>query len=88
MAKTPKSASGQGRLSRGFWRLLGASTDKVKAQSMAEVEAAAQFDAKAKGLDDEQLAQAAKLLKLGDLAESADMPQFLAIAREAAFRAS
>ncbi|MCB0923344.1 MAG: accessory Sec system translocase SecA2, partial [Mycobacterium sp.] len=86
MAKTPKSASGQGRLSRGFWRLLGASTDKVKAQSMAEVEAAAQFDAKAKGLDDEQLAQAAKLLKLGDLAESADMPQFLAIAREAAER--
>lgn len=88
MAKTPKNASGQGRVSRGFWRLLGASTDKVKAQSMAEVEAAAQFDAKAKGLDDAQLAKAATLLKLGDLAESTDMPQFLAIAREAAERAT
>ena len=86
VAKTPKTASGQGRLSRGFWRLLGASTDKVKAQSMAEVEAAAEFDAKAKGLDDKQLAKAAGLLKLGDLAQSSDMPQFLAIAREAAER--
>lgn len=88
MAKTPKTASGQGRLSRGFWRLLGASTDKVKAQSMAEVDAAAEFDAKAKGLDDEQLAKAAGLLKLGDLAQSPDIPQFLAIAREAAERAT
>ncbi len=88
MAKTPKTASGQGRLSRGFWRLLGASTDKVKAQSMVEVDAAAEFDAKAKGLDDEKLAKAAKLLKLGSLAQSPDIPQFLAIAREAAERAT
>ena len=90
MAKTTKSsrstASGQGRISRGFWRLLGASTDKVKAQSMAEVEASAAFDAKAKDLDDEQLAKAARLLNLEELAVSADMPQFLAIAREAAER--
>ena len=78
--------SGQGRISRGFWRLLGASTEKVKAQSMAEVEASAAFDAKAKDLDDEQLAKAARLLNLEDLADSADMPQFLAIAREAAER--
>ncbi|MGI9126004.1 MAG: accessory Sec system translocase SecA2, partial [Mycobacterium sp.] len=86
-SKTSKTAeTGQGRLSRGFWRLLGASTDKVKAQSMTEVDASAEFDAKAKGLDDEQLARAARLLDLGDLAESADMPQFLAIAREAAER--
>ncbi len=88
MAKTPNTASGQGRLSRGFWRLLGASTDKVKARSMAEVDAAAEFDAKAKGLDDEQLAKAAGLLKLDDLAQSPDVPQFLAIAREAAERAT
>lgn len=80
--------SGQGRLSRGFWRLLGATTDKVEAQSMAEVEAAAAFDDKAKGLDDEQLAKAAQLLDLGDLADSADIPQFLAIAREAAERST
>ena len=90
MAKTTKSsrstASGQGRISRGFWRLLGASTEKVKAQSMAEVEASAAFDAKAKDLDDEQLAKAARLLNLEELAVSADMPQFLAIAREAAER--
>ena len=80
--------SGQGRISRGFWRLLGASTEKVKAQSMAEVEASAAFDAKAKDLDDEQLAKAARLLNLEDLADSADLPQFLAIDREAAERAT
>jgi len=66
--------------------MLGASTDKVKAQSMAEVEASREFDAKAQGLDDEQLARAAQLLDLQGLAQSPDMPQFLAIAREAAER--
>src|SRR3981189_1398758 len=39
-------------------------------------------------LDDEQLRKAAKLLNLGDLAESSDIPQFLAIAREASERAT
>jgi preprotein translocase subunit SecA len=73
-------------VSRGFWRLLGASTEKVKAQTMAEVEASAPFDEKARGLDDEQLAKAAQLLELQELADSADLPQFLAIAREAAER--
>ncbi len=53
---------------------------------MAEVEASAQFDEKARGLDDEQLTKAAQLLELGELADSADVPQFLAIAREAAER--
>lgn len=53
---------------------------------MAEVNASAEFDEKAKGLDEEQLVKAAKLLELGDLASSADIPQFLAIAREAAER--
>ena len=67
--------------------MLGASTDKVKAQSMAEVDASREFDAKAHGLDDEQLVRAAQLLSLEDLAQSPDMPQFLAIAREAAERA-
>jgi len=84
---TSKTTAGQGRLSRGFWRLLGATTDKVKAQSMAEVEASAAFDEKARELDDEQLATAAGLLKLENLADSADIPQFLALAREAAERA-
>ncbi|TDO12347.1 preprotein translocase subunit SecA [Mycobacterium sp. BK086] len=87
MAKDRKnSAAGPGRISRGFWRLLGASTEKTKAESMAEVSASAEFDEKAKGLDDEQLLKAAKLLELGDLAAAADIPQFLAIAREAAER--
>lgn len=79
-------AEGQGRLARGFWRLLGASTDKVTNQSMAQVEASAEFDDKARALDDEQLAKAARLLDLRELATSADVPQFLAIAREAAER--
>ena len=53
---------------------------------MAEVEAAAQFTDKAAGLDAEQLTQAAQLLHLEGLADSPDVPQFLAIAREAAER--
>ncbi len=87
MAKPSKTA-GPGRLSRGFWRMLGATTEKAKSQSMAEVTDSAEFDDKARGLDDEQLAQAAQLLELDDLADSADIPQFLAIAREAADRAT
>ncbi|MCX2929682.1 accessory Sec system translocase SecA2 [Mycobacterium sp. CVI_P3] len=87
MAKDRKnSAAGPGRFSRGFWRLLGASTEKTKAESMAEVAASAEFDDKAGGLDDEQLVKAAQLLELDDLAAAADIPQFLAIAREAAER--
>jgi preprotein translocase subunit SecA len=55
---------------------------------MAKVSAASEFDEKAAGLDDEQLRKAAKLLELGELAESSDIPQFLAIAREASERAT
>ena len=53
---------------------------------MAQVRDSAEFDAKAADLDDEQLLKAAKLLNLDDLADSADIPQFLAIAREASTR--
>ncbi len=53
---------------------------------MDQVTQAAEFDTKAAELDDEQLSKAAKLLDLQDLADSADTPQFLAIAREAAER--
>lgn len=53
---------------------------------MAQVRSSADFDEKAAALDDEKLAKAAKLLNLDDLAESSDVPQFLAIAREAAER--
>ncbi|TPG33846.1 accessory Sec system translocase SecA2 [Mycolicibacterium hodleri] len=77
-----------GRLSNRFWKLLGASTDKDQAQSMDLVRASAEFDDKASDLDDEKLRKAAKLLSLGDLAESTDIPQFLAIAREASERAT
>ena len=53
---------------------------------MAQVDRSSEFDEKAADLDDEQLLKAAQLLKLGRLADSADIPQFLAIAREAAER--
>ncbi|BBZ04310.1 protein translocase subunit SecA 2 [Mycolicibacterium chitae] len=93
MARTSKTetragAKTGGRLSGRFWKLLGASSEKIQVRSMNEVNASAEFDAKAAGLDDEQLRKAAQLLALGDLAESSDIPQFLAIAREAAERAT
>ena len=50
--------------------------------------ASSAYDDKAAGLDDEQLRKAAGLLDLDDLAESGDIPQFLAIAREAAERST
>ncbi|MGX9672762.1 accessory Sec system translocase SecA2 [Mycobacterium sp. HM-7] len=84
MAKTSTAKSG--RLSSKFWKLLGASTDKNQNRSMNQVQASAEFDEKAAGLDDEQITKAAKLLQLSDLADAADIPQFLAIAREAAER--
>ncbi|MGI9161965.1 MAG: accessory Sec system translocase SecA2 [Mycobacterium sp.] len=66
--------------------MLGASSETVKAHSMSEVNSSAEFDDKAHGLDDEQLAKAAGLLNLEKLSDSADIGQFLAIAREAADR--
>ncbi|HEY2447730.1 MAG TPA: accessory Sec system translocase SecA2 [Mycobacterium sp.] len=85
----PKTTSvPSSRLSSRFWRLLGASTEKNQSRSLAQVNAAAEYDEKAAGLDDEQLRKAAGLLNLDDLAESDDVPQFLAIAREAAERAA
>jgi preprotein translocase subunit SecA len=85
----PKTKTrGPNRLTNRFWKLLGASTDKDQSQSMAQVRASAEFDDKAAGLDDEQLRKAAKLLDLDDLAEASDIPQFLAIAREASERAT
>ncbi|MEO6792455.1 MAG: accessory Sec system translocase SecA2 [Mycobacterium sp.] len=91
MANTSKTASGtthakSGRLSGKFWKLLGASTEKNQSRSMAEVTAAADYAKKAAGLDDDQLRQAAQLLKLKNLADASDITQFLAIAREAAER--
>jgi preprotein translocase subunit SecA len=71
-----------------FWRLLGASTDKNQGRSLSQVTASAEYDEKAAGLDDDQLRKAAGLLDLDDLAEADDVPQFLAIAREAAERAT
>jgi preprotein translocase subunit SecA len=75
-------------LSDRFWRLLGASTEKNQGRSLSQVTASAEYDEKAAGLDDEQLRKAAGLLDLDDLAEADDVPQFLAIAREAAERAT
>ena len=86
MPKTTSSSSG--RLSGRFWRLLGASTEKNQGRSLAQVTTSADYDEKAAELDDEQLRKAAGLLNLDDLAESDDIPQFLAIAREAAERAT
>lgn len=53
---------------------------------MAQVEAAANFEEKAADLNDEQLRKAAQLLNLKAMAEADDIPQFLAIAREASER--
>jgi preprotein translocase subunit SecA len=84
VAKTKTRTSGG--VSNRFWRMLGASTDRDQASSMAQVDRSSEFDERAADLDDEHLLKAAKLLKLGRLADSADIPQFLAIAREAAER--
>ncbi|TFV57393.1 accessory Sec system translocase SecA2 [Mycobacterium sp. PS03-16] len=86
MPKTTTRTSG--RLSGKFWKLLGASTEKNQGRSLAQVKGSADFAAKAADLDDEQLRKAAELLRLEDLSESTDIPQFLAIAREAAERAT
>jgi preprotein translocase subunit SecA len=84
--KTTSSSSG--RLSGRFWRLLGANTEKNQGRSLAQVTASAEYDEKAAGLDDDQLRKAAGLLDLDDLADADDIPQFLAIAREAGERAT
>ncbi|MGV0793756.1 accessory Sec system translocase SecA2 [Mycolicibacterium sp. XJ1819] len=84
MAKTKTRTSG--RVSNRFWKLLGASAERDQARSLAQVRASAEFADKAAGLDDEQLLKAAQLLNLDDLTDSDDIPQFLAIAREAAER--
>ncbi|VEG55516.1 preprotein translocase subunit SecA [Mycolicibacterium aurum] len=88
MARTSSKTSPpkSGRLSGRFWKLLGASTVKDQVRSTDQVVKAADFDSKAAELDDEQLSKAAKLLELEDLADADDIPQFLAIAREAAER--
>ncbi|MGZ4563009.1 MAG: accessory Sec system translocase SecA2, partial [Mycobacterium sp.] len=85
----PKTIRAQpGRLSSRFWRLLGASTEKNRSHSLAQVTDSSEYDEEAAGLTDEQLRKAAGLLNLDDLAESDDIPQFLAIARESAERAT
>ena len=86
VAKNSNTAKNSGRVSGRFWKLLGASTDRNRARSIGEVAAAAEFAGKAADLDDAQLRDATGLLNLDDLAASADIPQFLAIAREAAER--
>ncbi|MDT5146420.1 MAG: preprotein translocase subunit SecA, partial [Mycobacterium sp.] len=86
MSKTSRSQPG--RLSSRFWRLLGASTEKNRNRSLAQVTDASEYEKEAADLSDEKLLKAARLLNLDDLAESDDIPQFLAIAREAAERAT
>ena len=87
-SKTKPSDNKSGRISGRFWKMLGASAEKNQTRSLTEVEDSKAFDEKAAGLDDEQLQKAAGLLNLAALAESADIQQFLAIAREAAERAT
>ncbi|MEE2855511.1 MAG: accessory Sec system translocase SecA2 [Actinomycetota bacterium] len=85
----PKTTRAQpGRLSSRFWKLLGASTEKDRSRSLTQVNDSSEYDDEAAGLSDEQLRKAAGLLNLDDLANSDDIPQFLAIAREAGERAS
>lgn len=75
-------------MSSRFWKLLGASTEKDRSRSLTQVTDSSEYDDEAAGLTDEQLRKAAGLLNLEDLAESEDIPQFLAIAREAGERAT
>ncbi|HTX96401.1 MAG TPA: accessory Sec system translocase SecA2 [Mycobacterium sp.] len=83
----PKTTRAQpGGLSSRFWRLLGASTEKNRSRSLTQVNASSEYDKEAADLSDEKLRKATGLLNLDDLAESEDIPQFLAIAREAAER--
>ncbi|MGO9351523.1 MAG: accessory Sec system translocase SecA2 [Mycobacterium sp.] len=85
----PKTTRAQpGRLNSRFWRLLGASTEKNQSRSLTQVTASEEYKEEAADLNDEKLRKAASLLKLEDLAESEDIPQFLAIAREAGERAT
>ena len=85
----PKTTRAQaGRLSSRFWRLLGASTERNRTRSLAEVTASSGYDDEAAGLNDAQLRKAAGLLNLDDFAESDDISQFLAIAREAGERST
>lgn len=84
--RVAKTSTKSGGLSAKFWKLLGASTEKDQSHSSSQVSAAGDYEAKAANLDDEKLAKAAQLLNLKDLADSDDIPQFLAIAREAADR--
>ena len=86
MPKTTRAEPG--RLGSRFWRLLGASTEKDRSRSLAQVTASSGYDEEAADLTDEQLRKAAGLLNLDDLAESDDIGQFLAIAREAAERST
>ena len=86
MSKTTRAQPG--RLSSRFWRLLGASTDKNRSRSLTQVTASDEYSEEAADLNDEKLRKAASLLELGDLAESEDIPQFLAVAREAGERAT
>jgi preprotein translocase subunit SecA len=85
----PKTTRAQpSGLTSRFWRLLGASTEKNRSRSLSQVTASSDYDEEAADLTDEQLRKAAGLLNLDDLAESEDIPQFLAIAREAGERAT
>jgi preprotein translocase subunit SecA len=68
--------------------MLGASTEKNRNRSLSQVTDASEYDEEAADLTDEQLRKAAGLLKLDELAESDDISQFLAIAREAGERAT
>jgi preprotein translocase subunit SecA len=77
-----------GRLSSRFWRLLGASTEKNRSRSLTQVTDSSGYDDEAADLNDEQLRKATGLLNLDDLADSEDISQFLAIAREAAERST
>jgi preprotein translocase subunit SecA len=85
----PKTTRTQpGRLSSRFWKLLGASTEKNRTRSLSQVSDSSEYDEKAADLKDEQLRKATGLLNLDDLADSEDISQFLAIAREAGERST
>lgn len=72
-------------LTSGFWRLLGAPQERDTKKAKGAIDASAEFDSWAAGLDTSEYADAAHALDLhGDPAP--DAAKFLALAREAADR--
>ncbi len=73
-----------GKLSNTMWRLLGAQSGRNQSKSVALITKAAAHDDWAQGLDDDEIAAAARELEIAT--DLVDRAKFLALVREAADR--